>query len=312
MRLQRISGSVVAQIASTGTTIKARDRSMNEPMFADRLLGLETGALGPGSRQPYWACRRVVSQAYFRRISLRASYPGQTATHPEMQLSDLTPIAQKCLSTLVQLCFHRYANTSRRAARSCAAFAQVFSQLPASLLTAAASSMALMDPTDPGFVPEELSSTGGYSIPGSIEEASVILSGQTKRLAEIVAAAGDHSDAEDRCNSDNKHRVTGAVALLEVCQSTVPVAAALDPAAFTTVYLSMVVIQGYSQVVCVLCLELQRFERFALLIEQFIHECLEVTIPPPTSVSIHQIPAGFIMHMKQWQMSLQCLSSEYD
>ena len=128
--IQRISGSVVAQIASTGTSIKSRDRSMNEPMFADRLLGLETGALGQGTRQPYWACRRVVWQAYFRRISLRATCPGQSVTHPEVQLNDLTPIAQRCLSTLVQLCFHRYSYTSRRAARACAAFVHVFSQLP--------------------------------------------------------------------------------------------------------------------------------------------------------------------------------------
>ena len=222
---------------------------MNEPMYADLLLGLEIGTFGPGGRQPYWACRRIVSQAYSRRVSLRASYHAQSASHPEIQLQDLTPVAQKCLSTLVQLCFHRYASTSRRAARSCASFVQVFTGLPASLLTAAASSMALMDASDPGFVPEELTSTAGFSIPPSIEQATAVLSEQTTRLADIVAAGGDHSDAEDRCTSDNKHRVTGAVTLLEVCQSTVPVVAALVPAAFTTIYLSMVVIQGYSQVV---------------------------------------------------------------
>lgn len=250
MRAQRISGSVVASIASSGTTIKARDRSMNEPMYADRLLGLDTGALGPGGRQPYWACRRIVSQAYFRRVSLRASYHAQSAAQPEVQLQDLTPVAQKCVSTLVQLCFHPYAATSRRATRSCASLVSAFPGLPASLLTAAASSMTLMDATDPGFVPEELSSTGGYRIPPSIEQATEVLAAQTTRLEATIAAAGDHSDAEDRCTSDNKHRVTGAVALLEVCQATVPVVAALEPAAFTTIYLSMLVIQGYSQVVC--------------------------------------------------------------
>jgi hypothetical protein len=246
---------VVAQIASTGILIKTRDRSMNEPMFADRLLGLEAGTLGPGSRQPYWACRRVVSQAYFLRISLRASYPGQTTSHPAVHLHQLTPIARKCLSTLVQLCFHRYAAISSRAARSCAAFVQTFSELPASLLTAAASSVALMDSSDPGYVPEELSHTGGYQFPASIAEAATVLSEQTKRLADIVAAAGENSDATDRCKSDNKHRVIGAVGLLEVLQPCVPVAASLEPATFTTIYLSMLVIQAYSLVVCPLELD---------------------------------------------------------
>jgi hypothetical protein len=155
----------------------------------------------------------------------------------------------------VQLCFHRYATVAHRAARSCAAVVQAFSQLPASMLTAAASSMALMGPSEPGFVPEELSHSGGYTLPANIDEASVVLSEQTKRLAGIVAAAGDHSDAEDRCTNDNKHRVAGAVALLEAMQSNMAVAVSLNPVAFTTIYLSMLAIQAYSLVVCPLELE---------------------------------------------------------
>lgn len=256
--LQRIGGGVVGQQARSHSskygTVKSRDRRWNEPVFADQLLGLEAGALGQTLRQPYWAARKAISQAYLSRLALRAGAPNATTSHPELDLTHAHPLALKAISALVQLSFHRYSAVAARAARAISGLMPLSSSLALCLLPVLSSRLALMDPNGggPGAVPEEVTAEGGYQIPVSNAAAEELLETHTKDLDGLIGVVERQGGSAERCTSDNKHLLLGALGLLETLRGHLSMAVSLNPSALTTVFLSMMLLQSYSLLVCLL------------------------------------------------------------
>lgn len=232
-------------------TVKSRDRRWNEPVLADQLLGLEPGALGATMRQPYWAARKAISQAYLSRMALRAAAPNATISSPELDLYQAHPLALKAISALVQLSFHRYSGVASRAARAIAGLMPLSSSLTLCLLPALSSRLALMDPAaaGPGAVPEDVTAEGGYCIPVTHAAAEALLAVHTGDLDGLIGAPDRQGGAGERCTSDNKHLLLGALGLLETLRGYLSTAVSLHPSALTTVFLSMMVLQSYSLLV---------------------------------------------------------------
>lgn len=254
--VQRIGGAVIGQQARSHNskygTVKSRDRRWNEPVVADLLLGLDSGSLGATLRQPYWAARKAISQSFLSRLALRASSPNSTVAMPELELASAHPLAVKSISVLVQLSFHRYSAVSARAARALAGLMPLSSSLPVCVLPALASRLALLDPSGAGAaaVPEEVTADGGYSIPVSSSAADAMLEAQAQELGCLIGADGPSGGAPDRCTSDNKHLLLGALGLLETLRGHLSMSVSLYPNALTNVFLSMMLLQGYSLLVC--------------------------------------------------------------
>eukprot|EP00892_Ulva_mutabilis_P003225 jgi/Ulvmu1/12903/UM098_0091.1 len=252
VELERLGGAGVANQARSYQarygTVKSRDRRWNEPVFADRLLGLEPGALGSTPRQPYWAASKVVSQAYLTRLTLRASSPNATMSNPELNLTKADPLAQKAISVLVQLSFHRYSAVATRASRGIAALMPICTSLGMCLLPALASRLALMDPTasSAGVVPEEVAAEGGYSIPLTQDAAEELLQEHMQALDGLIGSADSQAGFVERCTSDNKHMLLGALGLLDALRAYLPMTVSLHPSALMAVFSSMMLLQSYS------------------------------------------------------------------
>ena len=212
---------------------------------------MEPGALGSTPRKPYWAVRKLVGQAYLSRLALRAGAPNATKSSPELDLAKAHPLARKAISTLLQLSFHRYSAVAMRAARALAGVMPISTSLGICLLPALASQLALMnsETAGAGAVPEEVATEGGYCIPVSQAAAEELLHAHMQALDGLIGSADSQGGFVERCTSDNKHLLLGALGLLDALRGYLPMTVSLHPSALAAVFSSMMLLQSYSLLV---------------------------------------------------------------
>lgn len=214
---------------------------------------MEPGALGSTPRQPYWAARKLICNAYLSRLALRAAAPNATTSSPELDLAKANPLTRKAISALVQLSFHRYNAVAMRAGRAIAGLMPICTSLGMCLLPALASRLALMAPTASGSaaVPEDVTVDGGYCIPLTQDAAEALLQAHMRELDGLIGSADSQAGFVERCTSDNKHALLGALGLLDALRGYLPMTVSLHPSALVAVFSSMMLLQSYSLLVCI-------------------------------------------------------------
>ena len=240
-----------------GARAKFRERAFNESCLADRLIGRAPGALGRDDRQPYWLTEHLISWSLQNRQALASHGRWPSSLQPQLQPHQLHPLVRKAAATMLQLSMHRYHTVAAHAAGCLAPFSySTCSTLERLMVPAITSAAALLtsDPDAVGLPPGAVTAAGGFSLPSNAEATAALLEAQASRLTALVCAedngqavadavAGD-ARGDGVCTSENKHTVTGALALAEHLQRVLPVLISW-PEAMSVLFMAVLVMQRY-------------------------------------------------------------------
>lgn len=204
------------------------DRSFNESCLGDMLTGRAVGALGRANRQPYWATEHIITWSLHNRLAQASAGRWPSALQPQLAPRQLHPLVRTAVAAMLQLSLHRYHSVAAHAAGCLSALTySLSSSLQRLLMPSVIAAAALLPsaPDSPGYPPAAVSARGGFRLPEDAADAAQQLAAQTPRLTALICAPESQRPATDAvegaavgdgvCTSENKHVVTGALALAD-------------------------------------------------------------------------------------------------